>query len=97
MEKSLVLSVSLGTGCYRHIQISEGATLYELSMAILDSFEFDDDHMHAFFMDNRAWSRDAEYLCPGGDLDYDQGYTDEVKLSHFYLEKGGKFLYLFDF
>jgi hypothetical protein len=27
MEKSLVLSVSIGTGCYRHIQIGEKATI----------------------------------------------------------------------
>jgi len=60
MEKSLVLSVSAGTGCYRHIQISEGATLQKLSSAILAAFEFFDDHLHSFFMNNRAWDQDAE-------------------------------------
>jgi len=40
MEKSLVLSVSVGTGRYRHIQISEGATLLKLSSAILNAFGF---------------------------------------------------------
>ena len=54
MEKSIVFSVSPTSGCYRHIQISENETLYDLHEAILDSFGFDDDHMHAFFMNNRA-------------------------------------------
>ena len=36
---SYVISVSLGTGCYRHIQISKSATLYKLHEAILDAFE----------------------------------------------------------
>ena len=97
MERSLVLSVSAGAGCYRHIQISENATLYKLHEVILDSFEFFDDHMHAFFMSNRAWDDDEQYICPGGDLDYARGFSDKVKLSKFHLCKDDKFLYIFDF
>jgi hypothetical protein len=97
MERSLVLSVSLGTGCYRHIQIGESASLMVLSNAILSAFDFDDDHMHAFFMNNRAWDADAAFVCPGGDLDGALGFTDKSKLSKFRLIKGDKFLYIFDF
>ena len=97
MEKSLVLSVSLGTGCYRHIQIDRGDTLFSLHQAILDSFDFSDDHMHAFFMSNRAWDGESEFICREGGLDYAQGLTDEVALSDFNLVKGSKFLYIFDF
>ena len=97
MEKSLVLSVSAGPGCYRHIRISENATLFRLHETILDCFDFFDDHMHAFFMDNRAWCNDANFICPGGDLDFAQGFSDKVKLSRFHLGKGDKFLYIFDF
>jgi hypothetical protein len=97
MEKSLVLSVSAGAGCYRHIQISENATLYRLHETILDSVEFFDDHMHTFFMNNRAWDSEEEYICPSGDLGYARGFSDKVKLSEFRLSKGDKFLYLFDF
>ena len=53
---SYVISVSAGTGCYRHIQISANAALYKLHQAILKAFEFEDDHLHAFFMDNKRWS-----------------------------------------
>ena len=97
MEKSLVLSVSAGTGCYRHIQISEGATLQLLSSAILDSVDFFDDHLHSFFMNNRAWDTHAEYSCPDGELDGAVGFTDKAKLSKFKLCKGDKFLYIFDY
>ena len=98
MEKSLVLSVSLGTGCYRHIQISESATLYRLSSAILGSVDFDNDHLHSFFMSNRFWDGDNEYASPdGGDPDGVRGYSDKVKLLKFRLCKGDKFLYLFDY
>ena len=97
MGKSLVLSVSVGTGCYRHIQIDNSATLLKLSSIILDAFDFIDDHMHSFFMNNRAWDGDSEYMCPGGELDYARGFSNEVQLSKFRLGKGDKFLYIFDY
>ena len=97
MKKSLVLSVSLMPGCYRHLQISERATLFELSSAILSSFDFYDDHLHSFFMSNRAWDRNSQFACPDSDLDDVCGCSDEVTLEMFQLCKGCKFLYLFDY
>jgi len=97
MERSLVLSVSVGSGCYRHVHISESATLHDLHEIILESFNFDNDHMHAFFMNNRAWDEDWEYVCPDGELDGERGFSSEAKLSKFHLTKGSKFLYIFDF
>ena len=97
MVKSLVLSVSVGTGCYRHIQIGESETLLTLSSTILSAFDFADDHMHSFFMNNRAWDQDSEFICPGGELDGALGYSHKVKLSKFRLVKGDKFLYIFDY
>jgi len=98
MEKSLVLSVSIARDCYRHIQISESATLYDLHETIQESFDFDNDHMHAFFMNNRAWDRSCEYICPDAEeLDGVRCFSSEVKLSKFNLIKGSKFLYIFDF
>ena len=97
MKKSLVLSVSAGIGCYRHIQIGEDETLFKLHETILDSVAFFDDHLHAFFMDNQAWSSDAEYICPGGDGKTAKGYSNKAALSKFHLQKGDKFIYVFDF
>ncbi len=93
--KSYVISVSLGTGCYRHIQISAEATLYKLHKAILDAFGFEDDHAHAFFMDNRLWASQAVYCYPKSEPgDYS---TKSHKLEKFRLQKGDKFKYVFDF
>lgn len=49
---SYVISVSVGTGCYRHIQISKSATFYKLHKAIISAFDFGDDHAHAFMLRN---------------------------------------------
>ena len=57
-----VISASLGTGCYRHIQIGANATLYKLHQAILKSFDFEDNHEHASFMDNHVWSSADVYF-----------------------------------
>ncbi len=91
--KSYVISVSLGTGCYRHIRISEAALLDELSQAILDAFEFDNDHMHAFFMNNKKWT-------PGGY--YHSAVFDENKFTDSFfvgevLKERQNFVYIFDF
>lgn len=92
--KSFIISVSCGTGCYRHIQISAGSTLFGLHKAILDAFGFYDDHAHAFFMDNVIWSDDAYYA----DMMEDDGRTTSgYTLIEAGVETGKKFKYLFDF
>ena len=61
-NKTYIISVSAGTGCYRHIKIAADATLESLSTEILDAFDFMDDHAHAFFMDNHSWSDADSYV-----------------------------------
>ena len=97
VKRSLVLCVSIGTNCYRHIQIGEDKTLIKLHQAIIESINFDDDHLHSFFMNNRIWDEDCEYICPNGELSSANDYTDRVKLSKFQLKKGDKFIYVFDY
>lgn len=93
--KSYVISVSLGAGCYRHIQISCNALLLELHFAIIDAFGFDDDHAHAFFMDNKIWSDWDSYYMEG--VESGVRTTRKYRLSQAGLCKGMKFKYLFDF
>ncbi len=95
-EKSYVISVSLGTGCYRHIQISSHALLVDLSDEILDAFDFDDDHAHAFFMDNRSFSWNQAYYMDGIEEGNDPT-TNKVTLEETGLRTGQKFKYVFDF
>ncbi len=92
--KSYIISVSLYTGCYRHIQISAKATLYNLHQAILDAFEFDDLDFHAFFMDNIMWSFEHTYHANVSDNGNPK--TRDMVLERLNLETGHKFRYLFD-
>jgi len=95
MKSSFVISVSLMPGCYRHIQISSDATLVELHEAILEAFEFDDDHAHAFFMDNQAWSDTNAYysdMIEDADL-----FTTDFTLDSVINSDDQKFKYIFDF
>lgn len=91
--QTFVISVSLGKGLYRHIKISGGATLEELHSVILDSFGFDDDHAHVFFLDNKAWSDEGYYASYMEDKDR---FSCDYTLSRV-LEEKQSFLYIFDF
>lgn len=93
--ESYVIKVSLGRSCYRYIQIGKQKTLGALSEAILSAFEFDDDHCHAFFMDDRYWSNLGAYYSD--DMDEGCRLSYKMPLGRLGLEKGDKFKYLFDF
>lgn len=92
---SYVISVSAGTGCYRHIQISKSANLYKLHKAIINAFDFEDDHAHAFFMDNHYWSEYGAFFSMK--MHGDERLTKSMKLKKLNLSKGDQFKYVFDF
>ena len=102
-NESYVISVSPQVRCYRHLRIGASATLYDLSDAILDAFDFADDHAHAFFMNNRGWDDTEAYYCPEifeemeEDGEDPKGSTEDVTLGDLRLSEGKKFLYIFDF
>ncbi len=93
--QTFVISVSLGKGCYRHLKISGRETLEELSDSILWAFDFDNDHLHAFFMNNKIWDTSACYSSPYAE----DGCPSTAKhtIQSVGLQVGQKFLYLFDF
>lgn len=94
-SESYVISVSLGRGCYRHIRVSGKCTLWDLHCAILEAFEFDDDHAHAFFMDNVKWSdRDSYYTKDAAE---GERTTEKSRIGNVGLYKGKAFKYVFDF
>jgi hypothetical protein len=94
-EQSYVISVSVCTGCYRHIRISGKNTLFDLHSAILKAFKFDDEHAHAFFMDNVKWSEEDCYYMSGIENYYRS--TDRFRLNQIGFYKGMPFKYIFDF
>ena len=91
---SYVISVSPYTGCYRHIRVSADITLDELHNIIQDVFAFNNDHLYAFFMDNKAWSHWDAYFSPH---EGEERSAADYRLRDLALYKGQKFLYLFDF
>lgn len=97
IKQSVVLSVSIGKGCYRHILVSANETLEELAVIILWAFDFYNDHAHAFFMDNKAWSDDNCYYMAEVDEEEEYRHTCDVKLHQLKLQKNDKFLFVFDF
>ncbi|MCM1578408.1 MAG: plasmid pRiA4b ORF-3 family protein [Ruminococcus sp.] len=92
-NKTYVISVSLGKGCYRHLKISGGDTLDDLHYMIQEAFDFDNDHMYAFFLDNKAWSDNCYSPEDSEGKGCDSG---KYSLSDILSEKQ-KFLYIFDF
>ena len=62
---------------------------------ILDLFEFDNDHLYAFFMNNRLWDdSDAYYFQPD---DYFSRNAEKYKLSEAGITDKKQFKFLFDF
>lgn len=95
VNKTYVISVSVYKGCYRHIKIPGDCTLDDLHYVINQAFDFDDEHLHVFFMDNRMWSSIENYY----DVRAGEGgiSTVDVTLNDFRLPVGKQFKYVFDF
>ncbi|MEN6568262.1 MAG: plasmid pRiA4b ORF-3 family protein [Veillonellales bacterium] len=93
IEKMYVIKVLWKRGIWRRIQLSSRHTLHDLHKVILDAYEFDDDHLYAFFMEGKPWRGEA-YWSPQND---EGPYADKIKLGSLNLEVKQKFLYLYDF
>ena len=90
-----IISVKFRKGCYRHIQIPKTKTLAELADVILWSFDFENDHAHAFFMDNLFWSDADSYFLSFVSDDVEERYTENVYLDILSVKQ--KFKFIFDF
>ncbi|MFD0714531.1 plasmid pRiA4b ORF-3 family protein [Paenibacillus sp. GCM10027626] len=93
-DGTYVLKIALRPNCWRSIQLSSHFTLYDLHMAIQEAFEFDDDHLYAFFMDGKTWSSKYAFYSPDAG---DTPVVTDVRLGELNLSAGQSFLYLFDF
>jgi hypothetical protein len=92
VKGNFIFKVSLGK-VWRTIAISSEDTLHDLHEVIQDAFRFDDDHLYAFFMDNRRWS-DYKYEHPYTD---EGPWADEILIGDLDLLVNQSILYLFDF
>ena len=91
---SYIISVSIGKGCYRHLRVSGNATLADLADSILDAFDFCNDHLYSFFMDDRWWSDGDCYHSP---YDSEEPCATSAALCRLGLTKGSSFKFLFDY
>ena len=86
--------VSLGRGCFREINVSHRHTLGDLHTAIQDAFDFDDDHLYAFYVNGNHRTGKPIYC----DDTRDGGKTaEETTIEEMGLYKGQRLYYLFDF
>ena len=90
---SYLFKVSLGSSCWRTLKLSSSHTLLDLHNVIQEAFEFNDDHLYAFYMDGVKFGKHY-YNSP---MDVSGPYVQEVKIGSLDLDEGQSFLYLFDF
>lgn len=85
--------VSLSKSIWRELTFSADHTMEELHRMIISSFDMDDDHLYAFFMDGEPWSEES-IMSP---LAEDRISANVVKIGELGLEELQSFLYMFDF
>lgn len=96
-------------GVHRTIVVQADQTLADLHDALQAAFDWDNDHLYAFWLDGEFWSREGtEYVHPFG-LEFNpfDGWdvpiakpkrkTAEVRLRRLRLTKGQRLAYIFDF
>ena len=88
-----LFKVSLSSSCWRILQLSSSHTLLDLHDLIQKAFDFDEDHLYAFYMDGKKYSKHF-YNAP---MDNHGPYVNEVKIGELDLYERQNFLYLFDF
>jgi len=84
----------------RRVAVRGDQTLADLHLALQDAFEWDDDHLYAFWLDGVYWSRrGVEFTHPGHARELGDPHTRSarVRLGDLGLEPGQKIAYVFDF
>lgn len=81
-----------GRDVYRNIEICGDETLDQLCRIILDAFDFIDEHLYEFCMDNRQYGKDVYYATS-----MEQDPSTDITLDKLGLYNGQKFLLHYDF
>ncbi|RQD74209.1 MAG: hypothetical protein D5R97_08195 [Candidatus Syntrophonatronum acetioxidans] len=84
---------------YRILAIPQDFTLYQLALAILDSFDFEFDHSFGFYDNLKNWTRAREGYEYFTDLG--EGYrfpgVEKTLVKDVFKETGKRMLFLFDY
>lgn len=93
VDGTFIFKVSFQKNVWRRIEMAARHNLEDLHIAIQEAFDFGNDHLYCFFMDNKLWSHER-FTSP----DDDEGpFANEVRIGELDLMKCQKILYLFDY
>ncbi|NUO81102.1 plasmid pRiA4b ORF-3 family protein [candidate division KSB1 bacterium] len=90
---NFIFKVSVAPKIWRVLALSSKHTLHDLHRMIQSAFKFDDDHLYAFYMDNK-WYSENRFEDPRGS---EGPFADEAELGELGLTAPQTFLYHFDF
>jgi hypothetical protein len=90
---NFIFKVHVAPSIWRVIAVSSQHTLDGLHHAIQGAFNFDSDHLYAFYMDNR-WYSDERFESPHSS---EGPWADGIKIGELGLAANQAFIYHFDF
>ncbi len=79
---------------WRTIKIKDTQTLHDLHSAIVEAFGLKGEHLYAFYLNRVKWDPEHEYGAP---FSSSTNKAQKTPLSTLTLEKGSRFLYVYDF
>ncbi|USE35849.1 plasmid pRiA4b ORF-3 family protein [Endozoicomonas sp. SCSIO W0465] len=91
---SYILSVALGSKCTRTLKVSADHLLEELAEAILEAFDFDNDHLY-HFQYLTSFGADRSIGHPA--MDFCDGSVTETRLHQLQPFPGMKITFVFDY
>src|SRR5215213_3858806 len=84
----------------RSIAVRQDLTLVDLHYALQSAFGWDDDHLYAFWLEDRFWASSGEHFtrpCVADESDALAGRSAAIRLDRLALEPGRRLAYVFDF
>lgn len=82
---------------WRIIDIKENQMLSSLHKAIFKAFDHFEEHQYSFFLSNKPYDSESEYISPSLDTDGTGKLATRIRIDSIALYGGPKFLYLFDY
>lgn len=82
---------------YRVISIPNDFTLDKLAEAIIESFDFELDHMYGFYDNIKKWSESTESFTMDTEDENTTGFVTEVTVGEVFQKPKKKLLLLFDY
>ena len=82
---------------WRIIDIKGNQMLSSLHKGIFKAFDRVEEHQYSFFLSNKPYDRDTEYISPGLDTGGTSKLATRIRIDSLALYTDGTFLYLFDY